>query len=55
MYQRLLPALAKIEEKNQLTTKLSAPASFYGNSGEGVLVMEDLRVLGYYLVDKAKG
>lgn len=55
MYQKVMPALMKIERDHNLTPTLSIPLCFYGDEEEGVLVMENLKTLGYYMTDMKEG
>jgi len=49
MYSTILPACAKMDPR------ITSPKCFYSDVDAGVLVMENLKVSGYDIADKAKG
>ena len=49
MYTDLVPKLQAIEPE------ISAPMTFYADNEEGVMVMENLKKMNYYIIDKQKG
>ena len=53
MYNDIIPEMINLSHK--LEKGISTPKSFYGDFDEGVLVMENLKLDGYYTQDKVKG
>ena len=49
MYMDLVPKLSKLEPK------LRGPRTFYGDNDEGVMIMENLKKVGYTIIGKEKG
>ena len=49
MYSDLIPKLQKLEPR------LSAPKTFFADHEEGIIIMENLKKKGYYIIDKQKG
>ena len=49
MYSDIIPRLQKLEPK------LSAPKTFFSDIEEGVMMMENLKTMGFYIIDKQKG
>ena len=54
MYTDIVPKINQVAGKFGLEG-VPAPRSYYANSEEGFLVMEDLKEQGYVIMDKAKG
>ncbi len=49
MYMDLVPKLSKLEPG------LKGPLTYYGDNDEGVMLMENLKKVGYGIIGKEKG
>lgn len=55
MYEKVLPKLRLIEDQYQLEPRLGVPLTLYSDAHKGVLILENLKSLGYALVPKDVG
>ena len=55
MYDKILPALAKLEEEKKFAKRISAPKAFFVSLDDGIIVMENLKKQDYFMIHRKDG